>query len=84
MRTTKELLQIMLANINKLKGGLCGLVWTLRNDRIFDSNEEIRMLSYIDTHRPINYSYFLRYSYYWRKEKSKPRIRWLKKQIKKQ
>ena len=83
MRTTKELLTVMLTNIKLFKGGLCGLVWRLEDDGIINSNEYLHLLDYMAKHRPMNLRRITNHTYYWRIGKSKPRIKWLKKHINK-
>jgi hypothetical protein len=82
MRSTKELLQIMLSHINEVREGLCGIVWQLGDRGIFNSEEHLRILNYIADNRPINLRRILNTAYYWKPGKIKPRKRWLKRQIK--
>jgi hypothetical protein len=83
MKSTKELLTIILQNTDKLfRCGLCGLVWRLGDEGIFNSDEHLHILNYIADHRPINLRRIFDCAYYWKPGKIKPRVRWLKRQIK--
>jgi hypothetical protein len=81
MRSTRELLVIMLQEIWRLRTGLCGLIWRLYDARIFDNEEYHRMKNYIKDHRPFNFCYIMMLPFYWESGASKPRRRWLKKHI---
>ena len=82
MRNIKELLQLVLFDINYLESGLCNLVGQLycRNIITFD---EVKLLKiYIYNHRPNNYHKKIGNLFYWKLGEKKPRIAWLKRQIK--
>jgi hypothetical protein len=81
MRTTKELLAVMLESINKTKTGLCGLCLKLYQVDIINHLEYEELLRYIKEHRPFNLHYMIGNPYYWGKGKLKPRKRWLKRHI---
>ena len=86
MRTTKELLEVMLENITLLRGGLCTYAWDLYTDWKYISFDEWRVLNdYLHYNLPERTFYFIgdvpRFSFpYGEKE---PRIKWLKEQIEK-
>jgi hypothetical protein len=85
MRTTKELLTIMLENIDKVKvRGLCGVVANLTMIGIITNGEHEILMDYIVNHRPINLHYMVNNVFYWKPGKKKPRVRWLKRHINKQ
>ena len=80
MRTNKELLQLLLDNIDRLQFGLCHLVNTLR------IREEITNKEYEHLHKIINCNppaIRTSFSYYWPIGRQEPRIKWLEQQIKK-
>jgi hypothetical protein len=79
MRTRKELLQLLLDNINLLQLGLCGLAWRLNNRRMISVEECIDIREYIRQQRPKKT--YKGYDYYWKPGNEKPRINWLKKHI---
>jgi hypothetical protein len=86
MRTRKEILQLLLDNINLLQFGLCGLAWRLNNLRMISLEECLDIREYIKSQRPKKtykqYNYIrLNYDYYWKPGNAKPRIAWLKKHI---
>jgi hypothetical protein len=82
MRTTKELLEIMLENIGKLNTGLCRLVRQLQSERIITHEEANHLLNYIFKNKPFNLTTIMSDSfYYWDCGKQKPRRRWLKRHI---
>jgi hypothetical protein len=82
MRRIETLLEIMLENTDKLKSGLCGLVWQLDDDKIINLEEHYKLLNYIESHRPFNIRTIIRSTFYWKQGRIKPRVKWLKKHIK--
>jgi len=87
MRTTKELLQLMINEIetgSRCNYGLCMVISHVPNVTI----EEVQHIrNYIKTNRPSKYSSFSAYfsrnsTYYWRLNNPTPRIDWIKKHIK--
>jgi len=84
MRTTKELLQLTLDNIEHLRTGLCGLIayHLHENNNIISVDEWIMLDNYIESHRPRTKHYYTGSNYYWKMGSKSPRINWLKKQIK--
>jgi len=92
MRSTKELLQILLDHIEELlylggNLGLCDLTGALGSRNIISTEESFHLWGYIQTHRPINLHYIMSAfhddQYFWKAGRIKPRIKWLKQQIKK-
>ena len=90
MRTTKELLEVMLEHQDKFRLGLC--IWTqeLRLYRIISFSECVHLKDYIKNNRPSTFSSwdYFKYSFsgsrfYWEASEIKPRIKWIKKHIKK-
>ena len=79
MRTRKELLQLLLDNINMLQLGLCGLAWRLSNRRMISIEECLDIREYIRQQRPKRT--YKHYDYYWKPGNIKPRIAWLKRHI---
>lgn len=84
MRTTKELLKVVLNNINMITGGLCGIVNELYNIDIISFEESKKLLEYIKDNRPQKGSRLYQYrspitiAWYWTICAKEPRIRWLK------
>ena len=89
MRTIQELLEIMLKNKSKFCYGLCGWVGELRCLKIISYKEEDLLKNYIKNNRPNIFSsldtFINRKSpFFWRSGDIEPRIKWIKKHIKKQ
>lgn len=76
MRTTKELLEVMLENIDKLKEGLCLLSLDLRCADLITRDEDMIIMLYLENN--IKSSRFA-----WPVGEKEPRIKWLKEQIEK-
>jgi hypothetical protein len=85
MRTTKELLEVTLENIDKLETGLCKLVYDLADEHKITKDEYLWLRIYINNNPPRNLQNILNMwdDYYWRLGKVEPRIKWLKKHIEK-
>jgi hypothetical protein len=79
MRTRKEVLQLLLDNIDLLALGLCGLAWKLHNRGRITADECIDIRIYIKQQRPKRT--YKGYDYYWKPGSKKPRIVWLNKHI---
>lgn len=80
-RPIKELLQILLDNIDKLDTGLCWLTHCLWNDGVISLRDAIILSDYIDESAPEGIdpcTYFIGDS-----GDKEPRIEWLKRQIEK-
>lgn len=85
MRSIKELLQILLDNIDLLdeNDGLCSLVIVCFSEQYINWKEHILLSSYIESNPPWNlYRMKLNY-YYWKPGDKYSRIKWLKKHINK-
>ena len=87
MRTTKELLFIVLSNIEHFETGLCRLVNYLYLSNAINDAERKLLLSYIYNNRPLWYKIKSVFSnpdeFFWERGKSEPRIKWLKTHINK-
>lgn len=88
-RKIKKLLQVMLDNTTLFEYGLCQWVSVLYIKNIINWNERMLLDKYISNNKPFNYkirllfSPFCNHTYYWKKGKIEPRIKWIKKHIKK-
>jgi hypothetical protein len=91
MRTTKELLELMLEHQDKFYLGLC--IW-VNNLKLFDTisfDEWHELENYIRNNKPSRFSswYCFKESFssslvfYWEPSNIKPRIKWIKQHIKK-
>jgi hypothetical protein len=78
MRTTKELLEIMLKNMSMFKNGLCGLVWALYRENIISAHEYYTLKDVISKGRPKR---TFDDEWYWKPGNKKPRVNWINKQI---
>lgn len=78
----KEILEILLNNIGRLKTGLCGLAYVLYHDNKINLDQYDEFCLYIKKNRPINFRFWDHDLYYWKVGDKKPRIEWLKKHIK--
>jgi hypothetical protein len=76
-RSIDELLEVMLDNTAEFEDGLCKWRYNLRN-KISDE-EHIRLHRYIEKNRP----WFCFGTHYWPKGKLEPRLKWIRKHIKK-
>ena len=88
MRNIKELLQVMLDNQNLFSEGLC--IWNaeLHWNCLITMEERNTLLDYIRNNRPSMFSSIDAFfhgesGYYWKCGDVRPRIKWLKKHIKK-
>ena len=86
MRTNKEILKLLLENIDRLRTGLCGLANKLET---ITYHEYWNITTYITTHRPKKGSKLYGHGpdtgndeYYWKKGDKESRARWLKYHIK--
>jgi hypothetical protein len=79
MRTEKELLQVLLDNMDKFETGLCIVTSILYSEGIITRYEKNVMHNYIYQYKPINSGAY----YYWKIGKKQPRIDWLNEQINK-
>ena len=76
MRTLSELFQLMLANQQLFKNGLCNWVHAMRDSAYISEEEGIRLLTYLYNHRVKDIGYW------WTPGEITPRIKWLNEQIK--
>lgn len=86
MRTTKELLQVMLDNIDMLESGLCYYVAALSRNSIISYSEYDHLIKYLDAclpDRKYRGIYIDRLEYCFPYGEKEPRIEWLKQQIEK-
>ena len=90
MRSNKEILEIMLDNVERIRdtGGLCRLAFRLYCYNIITFSEAANIETYIMDNRPFMFSSInallsVNSLYHWPKGKVKPRAKWLKKHIKK-
>jgi len=86
MKTTKQLLQLMLDNQQCFNGGLCYWAAWMHHCELITENEFDTLLSYISDNRPSTFSSIpafknLDSAYYWKYGDIKPRVKWLEKQI---
>ena len=89
MRTIKELLELMLENKNLFRMGLCQWASDLHWTKVKTTRDEYDLLLvYIQNYRPSMFSSIDAFKcrkelFYWPAGKRGPRIRWIKKHIKK-
>jgi len=88
MRTTREILEIVLENEFGFRMGLCGWVLNLGGLGVISHSECVKVSRYINDHRPFNTRTIIPFSligsaYYWKPGKLEPRVKWLKRHIKK-
>ena len=83
MRTTKELLQILLNNKCYFENGLCVLAFNLWYNKIISKKEYLYIKEYLYSSNVITLRKLFGCSYFWIKGEWKPREKWLKSKIKK-
>ena len=88
MRTIKDLLELMIDHQELFYSGLCYQNRSLNRKNLIGDLEYLDLQAYINTHRPSKYSSLQAYNskqsgFYWSGGDIKPRIKWLKKHIKK-
>lgn len=88
MRSVKELLELMLEHEEEFAAGLCGWINLLNFSGVITYDEYNVLSEYIDHNRPSKYSSLSAYKnrnkgFYWKLGEIAPRIKWIKKQIKK-
>jgi hypothetical protein len=90
MRNNKEILEILLDNVERIRAvkGLCYLASHLASEKTITWHERNKILAYIEDNRPFMFSSMAALSsvgsgYYWPKYEVEPRAKWLKKHIKK-
>ncbi len=83
-RTIKELLTVMLENQQLFRVGLCFWVDYLFRIDIITDDECNNLHNYIGSNKPITlFRIFTSTNYYWKLYDIKPRIKWIKRHIKK-
>lgn len=84
-RSINELLKHMLEHQENFKSGLCRWIDNLylrwEDEIIF--NERTKLEKYIEENRPKNIYWLMKKDYYWKENDINPRIKWIKKHIKK-
>ena len=83
MRTTKELLQILLNNERLFTRGLCKLTLDLLVREVITENEYQYIKEYLYSSNVITLRKLFGRSYFWKNGEWKPREKWLKSKIKK-
>jgi hypothetical protein len=88
VRTEKELLEVMLANIVRLRSGLCSLNSELHRWGIITVDEHAIISKYIRYNRPSIFSSWSAFwnaggHFYWTPDEVEHRVKWLKQHIKK-
>lgn len=88
MRSIKELLQIMLDNKQYFFSGLCSWSNEIHCNGLINGYEWKTLREYIDKNRPSKFSSIDAFKsrksgYYWKNGNINPRIKWIKKHIKK-
>lgn len=78
-RSIDELLEVMLDNIDKFEKGLCLWNTSLYAEDKISEEEWIRLRRYIKKNQP----WFYLGGYYWPKGILEPRLKWIRKHIKK-
>jgi len=87
-RSIKELLELTLENEQYFVGGLCGWFENLYRSHLIVFEEWNKLQNYADNNKPSIYSSVDRFihrntTYWWKRGDIKPRIKWIKKHIKK-
>ena len=87
-RTEKELLEVMLTNINLFYGGLCYFNDKLYSHKFITADEHAIISKYIRYNRPSMFSSWNAFWnaggwFYWTPDNIEHRVKWLKKHIKK-
>jgi hypothetical protein len=87
-RNIKKLLELMLRNQNCFSGGLCRWTTIMWKYKIISDLELNTLRLYIQENRPSKFSSidawnYRNHEYYWKSYNIKPRIKWIKRHIKK-
>jgi len=85
-RSIKELLQVMLENQRLFDFGLCHWSYALYDANLINEDEEDILREYISDNPPIWFivrRFLFGSGFFWTKKNIKPRIKWIKKHIKK-
>lgn len=81
MRSTKELLTIVSQNMYRFRSGLCSIIGKLEWEGSISQDEYHHLKKYLKEHRPFNVYTITDDAYYWKKGELTPRMRWLKRHI---
>jgi hypothetical protein len=81
MRNIKELLEILLYAVHQDQD-FHGMCYTISRCLQFTQGEKRILTAYLELNRPWHVE-LLEKSYWWKEGNKRPRIKWLKKQIKK-
>ena len=76
MKTTKELLQLMLDRQDLFRSGLCGWAGNLYIEDAITSNEYNSLMKFIAIKNPASAG-----NYWWKRGEIEPRIEWIKQQL---
>lgn len=92
MKSDADILRLILAEVDKpiwIHNGLCSVLFSLYSSNACDMKEYIRGCTLIEAaiyntsiFNP-RYRYYKKTAYYWKPGAKAPRIKWLKRQIKK-
>jgi len=83
-KTIKQLLQVLLDNQEYFRSGLCNWIHRLFDYNLLTHSESLILFEYINKNKPVFTWYMLFHynsSYWWKRGKIKPRIKWINKQI---
>mgnify|MGYP001156520890 CR=1 FL=1 len=78
IKTNLQILQFLLSNIDSLELGLCDLASKLNTKGKLNINNTVKIIQYIETHRPPLQE---PHTLWWPKGEKEPRVEWLKNQI---
>jgi hypothetical protein len=83
MKSNKEILELMLENQHLFKAGLCQWAFDTCIKNNISMKEYDNIDWYIYKNRPMNLRTLFNTTYYWYPRDKSPRIKWIKKHIKK-
>ena len=83
MKSNKEILELMLENQHLFRRGLCAWSSEMYYKDIIDNDERYSVRRYIKDNPPRNLYHMINGAFYWRPDRISPRIKWIKKHIKK-
>lgn len=82
-RTIDQLLELMLENQILFQSGLCHWVLRLYQENIISKNELWWLEDYIEENKPFFIFRWWHGHYFWKPMSIEPRVKWIKKHIKK-
>jgi len=82
MRTNKELLELMLENQQNFHSGLCAWIISMYLRGIITTEEYYEFKKYLNQNKPITFHRIFS-AFWWKQGDINPRIKWIKKHIKK-